>query len=143
MDAVLRFLFDPGPTDVDTLYQRLENAGVVTRVKVGTYLCELRGCKLAVVVSVGGHTIVRTRDHKKSSGLNEATTAESARRERTLDGDKHWPGHTFDASELAEWEGGALVPMPCRHRQRNVDPRDILAYVVGVTPGRPVKPRRI
>ena len=145
LDAFARALMDAldGADDVGEVFQRLDNAGVLNRVKVGTYLCELRGCKLAVVIDVGGRILARTRDHKKSAGLNEATTAEAARRSRTLDGEKHWPGHAYDVTDLAEWDGGALVPMPCRHRQRDIDPREVLAYVEGARPGHPIKPRRV
>lgn len=143
LDELARALFADRPNAADEVYQRLENAEVVNRVKVGSYLCERRGCKLAVVVAVGGRILVRTRDHKKSPGLNAATSVESARRDRTLDGDNHWPGHTFDVGDLAAWGGSALVSMPCRCRQRNIDPGEILSYVDGVEPGRPAKPRRV
>lgn len=145
IDDVERALLDAlaGTNGVADVFQRLDNAGVLNRVKVGTYLCEQRGCKLAVVISVAGRVLVRTRDHKKGAGLNEATTVEAARRDRTLDGEKHWPGHAYDATDLAQWGGQAFIPMPCRHRQRNIAPGDVLTYVDDVKPGHPAKPRRI
>ena len=40
---------------------------------------------------------------------------ESARARNTLDGERHWPGHTYDVDELAESGPDVGFDVICRH----------------------------
>ncbi len=131
---------DHRDTAIHDAYQALDNAGVVSKVTVHRYLCRSRGCVLGTVVRIGGETIARTRDNKLSPGANQARSVESARRKNTLDGDRHWPGHTFDVPALATCGPRAGMDMSCRHTLATVLAVDVLAVTDGVTPGRPGKP---
>lgn len=124
-------------------YQHLENAGLLNRVVVHRYLCAKGNCKLATVVKIGDSVIARTKDYKFSPGVNAQRSVESARGRNTLDGERHWPGHTFDVSDLAGWGDQAGLDMNCRHVLRTVMANDILAAVEGIAPGHPAAPSRI
>lgn len=124
---------------IENAYQQMENAGLISKVTVHRYVCRRQGCGvLATVIRVGGATIARTGDYKMSPGMNRERTVESARQRNTLDGDRHWPGHTYDVSDLAV--PGVGVDMSCRHEIRTIPATDIVAAVQGVTPGHPGKP---
>ena len=124
---------------IHAAYQQLENARLVNRVVLHRYQCR-RGCVLGVVVRIDGMTLCRTRDYKLSHGLNDARSVESARRRNTIDGERHWPGHTFDVGDLAGWGDGAGMDMNCRHVTHTAKAVDVLAQVEGVAPGHPGKP---
>lgn len=126
---------------IDTRYQALENAGLINRVVVHRFMCP-RGCVVGTVIRVGGQIITRTRDYKLSPGLNESRSVEAARKNNTLDGERHWPGHTFDVVSMGKWGPDAGMDMCCRHIVRTVRAADILTTVDGVQPGRPSKPTR-
>lgn len=124
-------------------YQQLENNGWISKVKVHGYLCARRGCVLATVLRIDGVTIVRIRDYKLPKATNIARSVESARRKNTLNGNDHWPGHTFDVTELATWGPDAGMDMNCRCRNRRlIKAVDILAICEGVRPGHPGPPTR-
>lgn len=125
---------------IDNAYQQLENANLIGKVVVHRYLCRKRGCVLATVIRVGEVTVARTRDYKLAPNTNLRRTVESARRKNTLDGNHHWPGHTFDVSRLASWGEAASIDMNCRHGLRSVRALDVIAVTEGVTPGHPDKP---
>jgi hypothetical protein len=124
---------------VDAVYQRLENMGLIGRVVVHRYLCAECGV-LATVIRVGDEILCRTRDYKLSPGLNARRSVAAARRKNTLDGARHWPGHTFDVRELAEWGTAAAMEMNCGHLLHTELAVDVLAKVEGVLPGKPGKP---
>lgn len=125
---------------VNDAYQHLDNAGLVNRVTVHRYVCA-RGCGVrAVVIRLGDRVIMRTRDYKFSPGFNEARSVESARARNTLDGARHWPGHTYDVSALAEWGPTAGMDVNCRHATTTALAVDVLANVADVSPGHPGPP---
>jgi hypothetical protein len=124
-------------------YQQLENAGLTNRVVVHRYLCRKGGCKLATVVRIGGRVLARTRDYKYGPGMNLERSVPAARERNTLDGDRHWPGHTFDVTDLARWGDSAGMDMNCRHGMRTVLAVDVLATVGDTRPGHPGAPSRI
>lgn len=121
-------------------YQRLENADLVRRVVVHRYQCHKCFKVLGTVVSVGDRIICRTTPYKFSPGLNEARSVAAAREKNTLDGERFWPGHTFDVTWLAEWGPDMGIGMNCRHVTHTVKAVDILERVKGVKPGHPGKP---
>jgi len=124
---------------VDDAYQQLANAGLISKVVVHRYICrDDQGCQLATVIKIDSRILCRTRDYKQSPGLNAASSVPTARAARTLDGDRHWPSHTFDVTALDH--EGVAVPMNCRHARRNVLLVDILAAVGTASPGHPGKP---
>ena len=128
----------------DAAFQHLENAGLINKVRVHQYLCEQGGCVLATVIRIGDRTLARTRDYKLAPAANLNQSVESARRTRTLDGDRHWPGLTFDVTDLATPGGDVeLIPINCRHRLRTIDPREIIAVTLEAKPGHPGKPTRL
>jgi hypothetical protein len=124
-------------------FQEFENAGLVNRIVVARYSCRRRGCVLATVVRIGDQVLCRTRDYKLAPGTNLARSVESARAKNTIDGQRHWPGHTFDVTDLAAWGDQAGVDMNCRHGLRTVLARDVLAAVEGRNPGHPGAPLRV
>ncbi len=128
---------------IHNAYQHLNNNGLVNKVVVHRYLCRRDGCVLATVIRLGDTTIARTRDNKLSPGMNRERTVESARRKNTLDGNRHWPGRTFDVGSLSEWGSVAGMDMSCRHVLKTVLAVDVLAVVDGVKPGHPGPPTRL
>lgn len=120
---------------VHLAYQRLENAGLTNRVVVHRYRCR-RGCSLATVIRIEDVVLARTSDYKLSPGMNLDKSVAEARRKNTLDGSRHWPGHTFDVAGLVP--GGFQVA--CRHVVDVVLGADLLALVENVTPGHPGAP---
>lgn len=125
---------------IDNAYQQLENAGLINRVTVHRFICQKHGCVLATVVRVGGETLARTKDYKLSPGLNRERTVESARRKNTLDGDRHWPGHTHDVADLALSGESLGIDLSCRHGLRTVRALDVMMSADGVVPGHPGPP---
>lgn len=121
-------------------YQHLENAGLISRVTVHRYLCSKCGKPRATVIRIGGRTIVRTKDYRNSPGLNVQRSVETARKRRTLDGDRHWPGHTYDVDELAEWGPTTGFDVNCRHVHATIMAAEVLELTKDVTPGHPDKP---
>ncbi len=128
---------------IHNAYQQLDNAGLVSKVVVHRYRCRRRGCELATVIRVGDAVIARTRDNKLSPGLNLDRTVPAARIKNTLDGRRHWPGHTFDVAKLAEWGPAAGMGMECHHVLGTVLAVDVLATVDGVRPGHPGEPTKL
>lgn len=125
---------------IEDAYQSLDNAGVLSKVTVHRYVCK-RGCGvLGTVVKIGDDILLRTRDYKLGPGMNRDRSVAAARRKNTLDGDRHWPGHTFDVRDLAEWGEHAGMDMNCRHTTSVVKAAEVLATVDGVRPGHPGKP---
>ncbi|WP_017936058.1 hypothetical protein [Nocardioides sp. Iso805N] len=120
-------------------YQHLENAGVLSRLTVHRYICARCG-PLATVIRVGTHTLARTKDYKYGRGLNDARSVPAARASNTLDGERHWPGHTFDVDELAEWGEGVGFDVHCRHQTTTVAAREVLATTRNKLPGHPGAP---
>lgn len=124
-------------------YQQLENAGLIGKVTVHSYRCRRCGPR-ATVIRLGDHTIVRTRDYKFSPGMNLDRSVESARAKNTLDGDRHWPGHTYDVDQLVDqlagFEPSAGFTVACRHVVETILAEDVLAITAGVQPGHPGKP---
>ena len=129
---------------IHNAYQRFENAGLISKVTVHRYLCKACGSPLATVIRLGDKTIARTRDYKFSAGLNLERSVDSARKKNTLDGERHWPGHTYDVGELAaEWGPDAGFDVNCRHVTVTVRAADVLEITRGVTPGHPGAPTRL
>lgn len=134
---------DDSKAAVEHAYQRLENAGLIARVVVHRYICRKRGCRLATVVRVQDRLIVRTEPYKFGPGLNEARSVPRARERNTLDGDRYWPGHTFDVFDLAGWGDQAGMDMNCRHGTRTIFANTIVETVGDARPGHPGAPSRI
>lgn len=128
---------------IHSVYQQLDNAGLLNKVTVHKFLCERRGCVLATVIRVNGMTIARTKDNKLSPGTNLDRSVETARIKNTIDGDRHWPGHTFHIEDLAAWGDSAGMDMSCRHALRTVKAAEVLLACADATPGHPTKPSRI
>ena len=128
---------------IHTAYQHFENAGLILHVIVHRYLSKGCGKKLATVIRLGDTTIARTTDYKFSPGLNLERSVESARERSTLDGDRHWPGHTYDVGELAEWGPTVGFDVICRHVTATVHAADVLEITRGVKPGHPGPPTRL
>lgn len=125
---------------IHAAYQQIENAGVLSKVTVHRYVCR-RGCGvLTTVVKLGEVTLARTRDYKYSPGMNLERSVPEARSKSTLDGDRHWPGHTFYVEQMASWGPVAGFDVSCRHNLRTLLAVDVLATVKGVRPGHPEKP---
>ena len=125
---------------IHNAYQQIENAGLISKVTVHRYLCGRRGEPLAIVIRLGDKTIARARDYKYSPGLNRERSVESARARNTLDGNRHWPGHTYDVDELADCGPQVGFDVNCRHITATVRAVDILNITRGVVPGHPGKP---
>jgi hypothetical protein len=133
---------------IHTAYQQLENAGLVSKVTVHRYLCGRCGKPLATVIRLENETwnktLARTTDYKFSPGLNRERSVESARSRRTLDGSRHWPGHTYDVDELADMgESDVGFGVNCRHVTTTVLAADVLRITRNVKPGHPGKPTRL
>lgn len=123
-------------------YQRLENLGLINRVRVHFYICGRgsSGCGvLGTSISLGGRVLLRTAPYKMSRGLNTATSVEAARRKNTLDGDRFWPGYTFDVEWLGSFGPDAAITMYCRHQLSSVLASTVLEDAAGVPLGRPGK----
>lgn len=127
---------------LEDVFQKFENAGVISKVIVGRYICAPRGCRLATVLRVGSKTILSTRDYKLSPGKNEADSVASARSKRTLDGQRHWPSQVFDLDDMGA-SPGLGIKVTCRHVERVLDPREVLALTSARYPGRPGPPVRL
>jgi hypothetical protein len=125
---------------VKAAYDKLESEGRVSKVVVHRFLCKRRSCTLATVIKTNRLVIARTRDYKLVAGVNAKRSVSAARREKTIDGDRHWPGHTFDVSDLATSGPLVGIPMNCRHIQKVLLATDIMLVVDGVEPGRPSAP---
>lgn len=124
---------------IEQAYIELRNSGLLSKVTLHRYMCR-RGCQLAVVFRVAGQTLCATRDYKQSPGLNAHASVEAARRDRTLDGDRHWPAMVYDVAEIAEF--GAMLAA-CRHFRGQLVGADVLTAVEGVRPGQPKAPTRL
>jgi len=123
---------------IHTAYQQYENAGKLSKVTVHRYVCR-RGCGvLMTVIKLGEVYLARTRDYKYSPGMNLERSVPEARRKSTLDGDRHWPGHTFEVEQTASW--GLGFDASCRHKLHTLLATDVLATVKVVRPGHPEKP---
>jgi hypothetical protein len=122
------------------MYQHLENHDLVNKVRVMSFVCR-SGCKVATVVRVGDRTLARTKDHKKSPGFNADRTAPGARERNTLDGDRHWPGSTYDLDDLADGDLGLGFATNCRHQESAQLASEVLEAARKVTPGKPGAPR--
>ena len=124
---------------IHNAYQQIENAGLIPKVTVHRYLCGRCG-PLATVIRLGDKTIARTVDYKYSRGLNLRRSAAAARERNTLDGERHWPGHTYDVDALADWGPQVGFAVNCPHIRATVRAVDILNITRGVVPGHPGKP---
>lgn len=115
-----------------------DKEGRLAKKTLHRYVCR-RGCGvLATVVKLGEDVLVETRDYKLAPGMNLERSVPDARRKNTLDGDRHWPGHTFDVRELANWALG--FDASCRHGLHTLLATDVLATIEGVRPGHQEKP---
>lgn len=128
---------------VHDAYQKLENAGLISKVTVHRYLCGRCGKPRATVIRLGDSTIARTRDYKVSRGMNLDRSVEAARKKNTLDGERHWPGHTYDVDDLAEWGPDCGFDIECRHFTTTVRAVDVLELTRNVKRGHPGAPTRL
>lgn len=117
------------------LFQRFENADLIGRVVVHRYRCKKCSKLLATVIRGGDHLLIRTSDYKYGKGMNLERTVESARQKNTLNGDNHWPGHTFDVHEVAEWDSDGGVSVVCRHTNVVLHGKRIIEDVGDKRPG--------
>lgn len=127
---------------LDLAHAHLRDAGLLPRVTLHKYMC-VKGCQIATVFRADGLVLCATRDYKLSPGLNVQVSVPAARASKTLDGERHWPGHVFDVANLAEWGPNAGMPFECRHFRRTLLAADVIEAVQGVQPGRPRKPTRL
>lgn len=127
---------------LQSVHTALVSQGVLSRVTLRKYMCP-RGCQIATAFKVGDLVLCAVRDYKLSPGLNIRDSVPSARTKRTLDGDRHWPSHVYDVSDLSTPSVGVGVPMNCRHVRGSRPAVQIMADVAGTTPGKPGMPIRI
>lgn len=121
---------------IEDLYISLTNAKLLRRVTLHEYRCK-RGKPLAIVFGSRGLTLCATSDYKFTRGLNESVSVEAARKSRTLDGERWWPSHVYDVSEMSEFGG---MQIACEHYRGTLVASEVLQTVNGVTPGHPTKP---
>lgn len=148
--AALLALAEEAKVDHEATWQKLENAGLLNRVKVQEYRCA-KGCRLALVIRLGDVVLMRTRDYVMRPHTNEARSVATARARNTLNGSDHWPGHTFNVGQSAgqldraSW-GEAIVgdrfraDANCKHGLRTLDFVAVLASIKDTRPGFPNKP---
>ena len=127
----------------EELHRTLQAGGYLSRVTLHRYMCAAKGCQIATVFSAGGLVLCAVRDYKFSPGLNDARSVPEAREKNTLDGERHWPSHVYDVSDLASWGGAAGFDLVCRHYHGTVMADQVLALVEGIEPGHPGKPTRL
>ena len=127
---------------IQTAYQQLRDAGLLSKVELHRYMCT-RGCQLAIVFRAAGTNLCAVRDYKYSPGLNASQSVASARIKNTLDGERHWPSHVYDVDSLAEWGEGTGMSVVCRHYRGVLSGARVLADIGGVLPGRGGKPTRL
>ncbi|WP_420123713.1 hypothetical protein [Nakamurella sp.] len=124
----------------DLAHTQLRNAGLLPKVTLHRYMCKAKNCQIATVFQVGGRVLCAVRDYTFSPGLNAQVSVPAARKSKTLDGERHWPGQVYDVSELEEWGPQAGMSFECRHFHGTVIAADALRAVEGVEPGRPRRP---
>lgn len=127
---------------IEAVYQQLDNAGLINRVVVHRFICQRRGCKLGTVIRVHGLLILRTEPYKLAPRTNLEKSVEAARRSKTLDGDRYWPGHTVDV-DYHNFDEQMSFTMNCRCRERSVRVVDIISAVGDARPGHPGAPSRL
>jgi hypothetical protein len=121
-------------------YKALKVTGTLPGVTLHRYQCRQRGCTLVVVFRLPAGVVAYTPPYRLSPGLTQRDTSESGRAKNSVDGANHWPAHGYDLADLAAWDGAAGIPIQCAHKRENLDPRDMLAAVANVTPGKPTRP---
>ncbi len=126
-------------SSIDRTYFGLRDLGLLSKVIVHRYQCK-RGCQIAQAYSHGGRVFLSVRDYKYSRGMNEASSVPRAREKNTLDGDRHWPAHVYDMTQLAEWGDDAGAQAICRHYKGLLTGSRVLRDADGVLPGRGGKP---
>lgn len=153
LEETMRTLAQEAKTDPEGVWQRLENVGVLNRLRVHQYLCPA-GCKLATVIRIRDVVLMRTRAYRMRPRTNLQRSVHAARVQNTLNGEDYWPGHTFNVGwllgvkdepgslEWAEVVHGDTIRMDinCRHHLRSIAAIEVLRAVEGVTPGKPRKP---
>lgn len=127
----------------EDLHTALRENGYLSRVTLHRYMCAQRGCQIATVFKAGGTVLCAVRDYRLSRGLNERRSVASARAKNTLDGERHWPSHVYDVTELADWGGSVGFDLTCNHFTGTLLAADVMKAVDGVEPGRPGKPTRL
>jgi hypothetical protein len=148
--AALLALAEEAKVDREATWQKLENAGLLNRVKVQEYRCA-KGCRLALAIRLGDVVLMRTRDYRMRPHTNEARSVPTARAKNTLNGSDHWPGHTFNVGESAgqvdpgewgqpRWGDRFRADANCKHGLRTIDFVEVLDSVRDTRPGHPNKP---
>lgn len=127
---------------IQSAWQQLDHAGLVSKVTVHRYVCDKCG-PIATVIRLGDNMIAHVRDYKLSPGMNRGRSVEDAQQRNTLDGKRHWPSHTYDVNALAAAGPQAGFDVVCRHVFRTVRAGDVLAIAGDVQPGRPGAPTRL
>ena len=124
-------------------YVHLRDAGLLANAEVHRYMCR-RGCQLVKVFRWGGTTLAYVADYRFSPGMNAAKSVPEARAKNTLDGDRWWPAHVYDVTEVAKWaaEGGG-VTVACRHFHGLLRGDEILADIAPALQGRKINPTRL
>jgi len=129
---------------LDSAFQHYVNAGILSKIVVHRFRCARpQACLLATVVDAGGTLLMRTGDYKLSPGVNRHHSVASARTTRTLDGNRHWPGSTFDVQELVEWGQDVGAALNCRHVRTTLTGIEVLENCEGRRPGHPGAPTRL
>lgn len=124
---------------MEQAYIELRNSGLLSKVTLHRYMCP-RNCQVAVVFRVGEATLCAVRDYKQSPGLNERLSNPTARRDKTLDGHRHWPAVVYDVEAMVGF-GGMFVA--CRHYRGPLLAERVLEEVAAVQSGKPRRPSRV
>lgn len=127
---------------IQTAWQHVERAGLVSKVTVHRYICDRCG-PLATVIRLGDDLIAYVRDYKLSPGMNRDKSVETARSRNTLDGKRHWPSHAYDLNTLATGGPQAGFDVVCRHIATTVRAVDAVRIADGIRPGHPGRPTRL
>lgn len=127
---------------MQTAWQQLEAAGLLSKVTVHQYLCGKCG-PLVRVIRLADSTIAYVKDYKLSPGMNDAESVPLARQRNTLDGKRWWPGCVYDVDELAACGPDAGFTAACRHLVTTVLAADVVARTRLVAPGHPGAPTRL
>ncbi|MBD8012664.1 hypothetical protein H9633_10180 [Microbacterium sp. Re1] len=140
-DVIARLLAesDDRALSLERTYTALRDMDLLSKTRVHRYMCK-RGCQVAQAHKVGGIVMLVVRDYKYSAGMNSAESVPEARRKNTLDGDRHWPSHVYDMTEMATWGDDAAAHVVCRHFRGALTGSRVLADADGVIPGRDGKP---
>lgn len=104
----------------DAIYEALRSTGRLPRQRALTYRCRNRArCLLLEVIPTPEGLLFHTPEYKLSRKLNEASSSESGRAKNTVDGQRHWRGHSFFE------ESAGNCPVNCDHVRDAIELADV------------------